>query len=558
MSSRTTQYRSPRLTRARSYDLAALFALGVLAIIALLVFRDYAISNDEEVQQQYGELILSFYQSGFTDQRLFEFKNLYLYGGLFDIVAVLLERILPADVYVIRHILCALTGIGGIAAAWATARLIAGPRAGLFALLALAVCGPWFGAMFNHTKDIPFAAAMMGATYFLCRAARDLPHPRLRHVLGFGLLLGATLGLRAMGLLLLVYLPVVIALHLPRPLISAQTARFASRALVAFIPALILGYLIMIVAWPWAARDVLNPIRAIFAFAHFHYPIRTLLSGEVYDMGDVPRLYVPTYLAIKLPLAMLCGVALALLLSPFKPPGTARHQPDHRRRETAFIAFTAIFPVLCQVIGHGPAFTGMRHFMFVIPPLAVLAGIGFDRTLGWLATRQREIATAALAAITVWMSWSAADLVRLHPYQYMFYNPFVGGLEGALRRYEADYWVNIMNEAVDELEDFIKRTNKDPHKTFTVAVCGERLPFEKEANPPLMYSDDWDRADFFIAPTQMNCDRAMLGKTVATIERLGVVIGVVKDMRGLSTEARWPAIEIARQRNPAGRTKDKL
>jgi len=26
--------------------------------------------------------------------------------------------------------------------------------------------------MFNHTKDIPFAAAMMGATYFLLRGAR--------------------------------------------------------------------------------------------------------------------------------------------------------------------------------------------------------------------------------------------------------------------------------------------------------------------------------------------------------------------------------------------------
>ena len=33
--------------------------------------------------------------------------------------------------------------------------------------------------MFNHTKDIPFAAAMMGATFFLLRAARDLPRPRL-------------------------------------------------------------------------------------------------------------------------------------------------------------------------------------------------------------------------------------------------------------------------------------------------------------------------------------------------------------------------------------------
>ncbi len=92
----------------------------------------------------------------------------------------LLGRILPVDIYVIRHVLCALIGIGGIAAAWATARLIAGPRAGAVRRGSRSRSAARGSAsMFNHTKDIPFAAAMMGATYFLLRAARDLPRPRL-------------------------------------------------------------------------------------------------------------------------------------------------------------------------------------------------------------------------------------------------------------------------------------------------------------------------------------------------------------------------------------------
>ena len=57
--------------------------------------------------------------------------------------------------------------------------MIAGPRAGALAALALAVCGVWYGGMFNHTKDVPFAAAMIGASYFLLRAVRELPRPRL-------------------------------------------------------------------------------------------------------------------------------------------------------------------------------------------------------------------------------------------------------------------------------------------------------------------------------------------------------------------------------------------
>ena len=85
--------------------------------IALFTFRDYAISNDEGVQQHYGELIVAYYQSGFIVRDLFTFDNLYLYGGLFDIIAVALAHVIPVDPYELRHILCAMMGIGGIAAA---------------------------------------------------------------------------------------------------------------------------------------------------------------------------------------------------------------------------------------------------------------------------------------------------------------------------------------------------------------------------------------------------------------------------------------------------------
>lgn len=60
--------------------------------------------------------------------------------------------------------------------------------------MALTLCGSWYGAMFNHTKAIPLAAFMAGAMYFLIRASRDLPTPRMRDVIGFGIMTGAALG----------------------------------------------------------------------------------------------------------------------------------------------------------------------------------------------------------------------------------------------------------------------------------------------------------------------------------------------------------------------------
>lgn len=526
----------------RAFDAAAILLLAGLAIVVLLTFQQYAISNDEEVQHRYGELILSYYGSGFADQSAFHFKNLYLYGGLFDIVAVALGRILPFDPFEIRHVLCALIGIAGIGATWATARLIAGQRAALLAAIALASCGAWYGAMFNHTKDIPFAAAMMGATYFLLRIGRDLPRPRARHLLGFALMLGAALGLRVTGLVLVGYAGLIVLARTPLPARGrlGETTRFWLRCALALAPALALAYMLMIAAWPWAAQSPLNPLRALNDFAQFHYEIRTLLFGHMYTMADVPRWYVPAYLLMKLTGPILIGVGLALAFATWPDRVNAQAGP-RRRLETAFIAFTAAFPVACHVIAHGPAFTGLRHFLFVVPPLTVLAGIGFDALLSSLAARRMAYAVAASLALAAGLASDAVTLVRLHPYEYLFYNDLVGGLEGAQRRNETDYWVNIMPEAVERLESFIDKSQVGyiavPWRRYTVGVCGERFSFENEADSRLQWVADWTKAEFFIAPTHLDCDGASAGKVIATIERLGVPIGVVKDRRALLPRA---------------------
>ena len=141
--------------------------------------------------------------------------------------------------------------------------------------------------MFNHTKDVPFAAAMIAAFYFLLRVARDLPTARWSDVIGFGLMLGAATGLRAIGLLLIGYAGsdragVGVAQRM-RHAVALAPSSFNPRC--GSLPAFVLGYLIMIAAWPWASLDPFNPLRAIFSFAHFHYEIRTIVSRRCLQDG---------------------------------------------------------------------------------------------------------------------------------------------------------------------------------------------------------------------------------------------------------------------------------
>jgi hypothetical protein len=527
--------------RAEFHDIATLVLLAALIVVALLTYKDYAISNDEGVQHHYAELIVAYYASGFTDQSVFGFQNLYLYGGLFDIIAVALSHVIPIDPYDLRHILCALIGIGGVGAAAATARLIAGPRAGLIAAVSLTLCGAWYGSMFNHTKDISFAAAMMGATLFLIRITRRLPSPRPGDIAAFGLLAGAALGTRVIGLLLVIYVGFAIVLYLPRPWLGRDRTplRFAVKSFACILPALALAYVVMILAWPWAALAPLNPIRGLLAFSEFNYSIRTVFAGQIYEMADVPRLYVPIYVMIRVPLVMLFGAALAMVSAqlPDRAPGANHRQ----RREITLLSLTVIFPLACQVTWHGPAFTGLRHFLFVIPVLATLAGIGLDKAFAVLKTRGRMVASGAIAVTAACFLWDARTLVMLHPYEYLFYNSVVGGLEGASRRYDLDYWFGSMPEAINHLEAYLRRTASGdanwPAQVYSVAVCGERLPFEKTVTLPQLHWDfmpQWNQSQFFIAPTQLNCDRDLDGEIIGTVERLGVVIAYIKDRRALT------------------------
>ena len=528
-----------RIAAASPYDIATTALIVALLVLALLTYGSYAVSNDEPVQQRYGELIINYFRSGFADTSVFHYVNLYLYGGLFDVVATAIERLLPfLDPYDVRHVLCALTGIAGIGAAYAIARRVAGPRAGAMAAFMLAACGPWYGTMFNHTKDIPFAAAMTGAAYFLLRAMHGLPRPRPRHVLAFGLLLGAALGMRVLGLLMIGYtgLAIVTALRHADAAAPRDRLAFFAQSAIALTPAFIVAYALMIAAWPWSALAPLNPVRGLVDFGQFHYSIDTLLAGQVYTMDQVPRWYVPLYLLIRMPLIILAGAALSLLC-------VARHDKAHtwRRADVALILFMALFPVACEVADRGPAFTGMRHFTFVVPLFAVLAGIGFDWLMLPRGRRFRFIAAGAAMAVLVALVSNTVLLVRLHPYQYLYYNPLVGGLEGAQRQFATDYWVNMMPEAVDHLEGYVGKLDGPGHLShrYTVAVCGERASFENEVrdHPELQWTANWKTADFFIAPTHMNCDRADDGAVIAKISRLGVLIGVVKDRRALAQQA---------------------
>jgi dolichyl-phosphate-mannose-protein mannosyltransferase len=530
-----------RLLTAPADSAALALIAGVLAI-SFLTYEDYGMGWDDYAHWKYGELLLSYYGSGFTDLRAFSHYNLFYYGGGFDLAAAALGKLLPMDIFEIRRLLGALVGIAGLVIVWRTARLLAGSVAGLIALTLLSTTSLYYGHMFINPKDIPFAVAMAFLLYVCVRAFEEHPRPRPFTIALFGVALGLTVGTRVIGGVAILFAAIGAAVLLFTEIkeLGARTAiaRMATLAgRLAF--ALPLAYVVMALVWPWGALAPLNPFRALQYYSHFwEKPWQELFDGMLIAIPEMPRSYVPKLLLLKLPEGFL-ALAAAGLVGALVAVWRGNIEP-WRRAALALLLATAVLPIAVVVATRPVLYNGVRHFLFVIPPLAIIAGLAGAYIFGALAVRTHLAAAAAAALLAVSIGFSVYDLARMHPYQYAQFNRVAGGLRGADDRYMIDYWGLGLKEAAETLRDRLEEGHVAPPRgrRWKVAVCGPAQTLLIELGPGFDVTNEAPGADFAISLGTFYCAE-LDAPVVAEVERDGVVLARAYDLRGRSYVTTW-------------------
>jgi hypothetical protein len=523
--------------------LAAGLLLGAAALIGL-TFTDYGVTWDEDVHNWYGYFALDYYLSLFTDERALNWLNLYNYGAAFDMIAAALNKFSPLGVYETRHLLNGFVGLVGLLGCWKLGRVLGGARTGFIALLFLLLTPNYYGQMFNNPKDIPFAVGGVWATYYMVRIQPTLPHPSWRLLVKMGLAIGLALGVRVGGLLFLCYLGLLLGLSAAWQGMAARrlslliTAGLTSLWRV-LLPVAGVAFAVMLVFWPWAQRDPIdNPLRALAFFSHETFPFNTLFDGRFVPAGDLPWEYLPTYILLALPELVLMLLAIAAAVAVI----ALTRSDTWARRETVLglflLGFTIAFPVGYAIAIKAVLFDGMRHFIFVLPPIAVAAALIADRTLTRLSALPYR--APIYAALALYGAAHVGTMVMLHPDQYVYYNAFVGGVDGAQRKFKLDYWANSYAEAVHGLEDYLRHQYgaNFEEREFTVAVCGPPISARYYFPDNFRLQHRQDRAEFFIAFTKDNCDRSLPGRPVYRVERMGALLSVVLDRRDIVADQR--------------------
>ena len=263
---------SGAITVARRLDLCAIGVLVFAGVIAASTFRDYGLGWDDYTHSEYGDLLVSLYSSGFTDKRALSFVNLYMYGGGFDLLSALAAKVLPFDLFETRRLVGGAVGIIGLFIAWRLGRRLGGPLAGLIGLVLLATCPLYYGHMFINAKDGPFAVTSAIALLGIVRAFEEYPRATPATVALCGIGVGLAVGSRVMGgfAVLDALLPLLFIVAVRSRASAAKPALAECGSfLLAFLPGIILAYLVMGLVWPWSVVAPLNPFHAVEYFSNF-------------------------------------------------------------------------------------------------------------------------------------------------------------------------------------------------------------------------------------------------------------------------------------------------
>lgn len=437
---------------ARTHRFVTVAAALLLLVVMVTLSRDFGFTWDERFQQKYGEQIWE-YLHGRLPRATFDTDegNQYLYGGLVEIAAVGAQHLVRADTYLVRHAVNAVFGWAGVVIIGVAAGIAFGRRVGWFAAALLILSPRYFGDAMNNPKDVPFAAmamAVLGLTLTLDWRRPRLSWARAAALAGF---IALAINIRPLGLVLYLYAGGVIGLgSLLAVWFDRDSGADGWRLLRDNVGRLVVMGIVAIPAgsifWPYAqAQPFARPLSAFVKTTQLDWAkgFDVLFAGQDLGAGALPWTYVPVWLVLSLPPVIIAGLLVSWL--------AARRGLQQAVAWLGLAAFAAT-PVLAAVVRNATIYDGIRHLLFVVPPIVVLAAAG------WSALLDTRARTAVVVLLAVGAAEPLVFQLRNHPNQIVYFSPAAGGPKGAFARYDMDYWGNSVLQAVSWADDVARRS----------------------------------------------------------------------------------------------------
>ena len=280
---------------------------------------------------------------------------------------------------------------------------------------------------------------------------------RSGNVIFAGLILGLTISIRVLG-------PLAGLIAILCWLVLAR-----SKAFPVIVAYLLWAGLIAYLTWPYLWSSAISRyFESLTIMSNFPWSGRVLFNGHLYHPHNLPFEYLPVLLNIQLTEPLLVSFYLGFIVMVWNL--LKKKMPVDL---LAFVGLGFIIPLILLISLRMQLYDNFRQIFFILPGAFVIAGAGLEALLSRLRSGWMRV-----ALILVFAMPGIYSSVKLHPYQYIYYNSLVGGTPGAARRYEMDYWRTSYRELALQV-------NQLASQSAHIFVSGVPFPFEPYARPDL-------------------------------------------------------------------------
>ncbi|MEX0323547.1 MAG: hypothetical protein AB3N63_15400 [Puniceicoccaceae bacterium] len=525
--------------------------LLAMACLAVLTASNYGDSWDEQIRFDAGEQKLAYYKALFSGNmeevsRIGSIKDKY--PGFHDLNLALIRRLSPFSNQTTGNLFSSFLGILGLAGAMRLGHVLGGPKVAFLGGLLLATLPSYYGHLYINPKDIPFAFGYVWALVFITQWLKADSATPWRTVILAGIAIGVTAASRIGGLVLMCYLALFLGLKLIAYVresgISPVLGDFIRKQAPRFALAGVLAIFILLIYWPSGQFSPFTRAdETLQAITHFDWNMPVLFEGSYFEAPDLPFYYIIKMILVKVPVVILllsaAGAVMAVRF--FREDGLLK---SNKKLPLVLLIFSILFPVLYAIFRDSVLYNGLRHFLFILPPVAIFAAWGALQAHAAVEEKSPRMVRPAMGLCALLILLPVVQMVRLHPYQYIYYNELAGGTAGAARRYETDYWCTVYKELADEFYSHLRETRpafsrpevvvNTEHVTWLLAPYLE----QSQSLPIRVVRSQPEVDDYYISSTSWLADRFYHGNPVVVVECTGIPLGVVKDRRGLSPEQR--------------------
>jgi 4-amino-4-deoxy-L-arabinose transferase-like glycosyltransferase len=501
-------------------DIKILLLAVIIIVIGIVITPDYGISWDEPDNAIYGQQALNTYLTFDPPEEWH--SNLESKGPFYMAFSVGFSAVLSSVVpnwseIEGLHFSYYVSFPLAVVAFYTLAKKIGGQSSALAATLLFATQPLLFGHAFINPKDIPFMSFFLitmslgSMSIERIQSTQTLSKSDWLIVVATGVSLGVTSSLRVIGTFAFFLLLLWGFYRCGREFLGPSITILGVVALTIYA------------SWPYLwAHPIRNLIESLSITLNFPWDNLVLYRGLVYPVDKLPWHYLPFITVIQLtePLLLL-GTIGGLLVS----ASLVKNRLAGMNGVFIIYFLWIAVPYGFALITGSTVYDNSRQFLFALPPIALFTAPAFRKIFDMVKKQWLQVAFFILIVFP-----GLYGIFRLHPYEYIYYNALVGGVQGAYRTYELDYWGTSYKEAMEYINNIAPKGAvvevRGPWKSASAFSREDITVLKADANIP----NGLEPASFFIVSTRRNEDQSTFteAQVITQIEVVGVPLSVIK------------------------------